>query len=74
MAKKPKASKNEHLQYANLAVLAEQAGDYADAAKHWREASQASVKIDSIVLYEEAAKRCERRSKENFDKAQSVGN
>ena len=51
------------LYYANLAVLAEQAGNYEDAAKQWRSASGASVNADTIGLYEEAAKRCERRSR-----------
>lgn len=50
------------LHYANLAVVAEQAGDYEDAAKQWRRAADASLEKGTIVLYEEAAKRCERRS------------
>jgi hypothetical protein len=56
------------LYYANLAVVAEQAGNYEDAAKMWRRASVASPKLDSVVLYEEAAKRCERRSKEQSER------
>ena len=52
------------LHYANLAVMAERTGNYEEAAKHWRRASGASLKPDKIVFYEEAAKRCERRSKE----------
>ena len=64
MAKKRTAVDPGTLRYANRAVLAEQAGDYEDAAKQWRGASGASLKPDTIVLYEEAAKRCERTSKE----------
>ncbi len=61
MAKKATAGDYAYLYYANLAVVAEQAGNYEDAAEQWRRASVASLKPDSIVLYEEAAKRCERR-------------
>jgi len=57
------------LHYAHLAVMAERTGDYEDAAKQWRKASGASLKPDKIVLYEEAAKRCERRSKEKTGEA-----
>lgn len=64
MAEKGTAVDPGILYYANLAVMAEQTGDYEYAAKQWRRASGASLKRDSIVLYEEAAKRCERRSKE----------
>jgi hypothetical protein len=66
MAKKRTAVDSGRLYYANLALMAEQAGNYEDAAKQWRIASGASLKPDSIILYEEAAKRCERRSKEKF--------
>jgi hypothetical protein len=66
MAKKGTAGDAAPLYYANLAVVAEQTGNYEDAAKQWRRASGASLKADSIVLYEEAAKRCERRSKGEF--------
>ncbi len=69
MAKKGPAVDSGNLYYANLAVVAEQAGNYEDAAKQWRRASGASRKPDSIVLYEEAAKRCERRSKEEFGRS-----
>lgn len=64
MAKNEMSLDSGYLYYANLAVFAEQAGNYEDAAKQWRRASGASLKPDSIILYEEAAKRCERRSKE----------
>ncbi len=64
MAKKATAVDSGHLYYANLAVVEEQAGNYENAAKQWRRASCASVEPDTIILYEEAAKRCERRSKE----------
>jgi hypothetical protein len=66
MAKTGTAFDSGTLYYANLAVLAEQAGDYEDAAKQWRMASTVSLKPETIVLYEEAAKRCERRSKDNL--------
>ena len=69
MAKKGPAVDSGNLYYANLAVVAEQAGNYEDAAKQWRRASGASLKPDSIVLYEEAAKRCERRSKEELGRS-----
>jgi hypothetical protein len=68
MAKKGTVVDSDTLHYANLAVLAEQAGNYDDAAKQWRSASGASVKADLIALYEEAAKRCERRSREKLGK------
>jgi hypothetical protein len=61
MANRGTEGDSGHLYYANLAVAAEQAGNYEDAAQQWRRASGASLKPDSIVLYEEAAKRCERR-------------
>ncbi len=61
MTTKETTSDPRHLYYANLAVVAEQAGNYEDAAQQWRRASGASLKPDSMVLYEEAAKRCERR-------------
>jgi hypothetical protein len=54
------------LYHANLAVMAELGGNYEDAAMQWRRASVASLRPDSIVLYEEAAKRCERRLAEEF--------
>ena len=66
MAKRSTEVDSCTLHYANLAVLAERAGNYEDAANQWRAASGASLKPDSIVLYEEAAKRCERKSKEKF--------
>ena len=66
MAKNGTAVDSARLYYANLALMAEQVGDYEDAAKQWRRAAGASLKPESIVLYEEAAKRCERRSKERF--------
>jgi hypothetical protein len=69
MAKKGTAANPVILHYASLAVLAEQAGNYEDAAKQWRTASGASLEPDTIVLYEEAAKRCERRSKEKFERS-----
>ncbi len=64
MAKKGTEGDSVYLYYANLAVVAERAGNYKDAAKQWHSASGTSLKPDSILLYEEAAKRCERRSKE----------
>jgi hypothetical protein len=64
MAKKGTEGDTVHLYYANLAVVAERTGNYEDAAKQWHNASGASLKADSILLYKEAAKRCERRSKE----------
>lgn len=64
MAKKETAADSECLRYAGLALLAEQAGDYESAAEQWRRASGISPRPDRAVLYEEAAKRCERRSKE----------
>jgi hypothetical protein len=69
MEKKGTAGDSGHLYYANLAVLSEQAGNYKDAAKQWRSASGASLKADCVVLYEEAAKRCERRSNEEFGRS-----
>ena len=66
MAKKGKAVDLARLYYANLAVVAEQAGDYKDAANQWRRASDVSQRQDNILLYEEAAKRCEQKSKETF--------
>jgi hypothetical protein len=54
------------LYHANLAVMAELGGNYEDAVKQWRRASVASLRRDCIVLYEEAAKRCERRLAEQF--------
>jgi hypothetical protein len=63
MAEKGTAVDSGILYYANLAVMAERTGDYEYAAKQWRRAPGASLKPDSIALYEEAAKRCERRSK-----------
>ncbi len=56
------------LHYANLAIFAESDGDYEDASKHWHSASQASSEPDSILLYEQAAVRCERRAKERMGK------
>jgi len=69
MAKNGTAGDFGQLYYANLAVVAEQAGNYEDAAKQWRRASGASLRADSVILYEEAAKRCERRSKEEFGRS-----
>ncbi len=66
MAGKGIAVDSMRLYYANLALMAEQAGNYEEAGKHWRRASCASSTPASIILYEEAAKRCERRSKEKF--------
>jgi hypothetical protein len=63
MAKKGTAVDSSALYYANLAVLTEQVGNFQDAAKQWRRASAASLKPEAMVLYEEAAKRCERRSR-----------
>ena len=59
------------LYYANLAVMAERTGNYEDAAKQWRRASGASPNPDTMVLYEEAAKRCERRSKQETGRSSS---
>ena len=70
MAAKGPVLDDRTLYYANLAVLAEQAGNYEDAAKQWRSASGSSVKADTIALYEEAAKRCERRSREKLSEAE----
>jgi hypothetical protein len=69
MAKKQTSADSAILYYANLAVVAEQAGNYEDAAKQWRRASGASPKPASMVLYEEAAKRCERKLKEEFGRS-----
>lgn len=66
MAKKETTGDTGYLHYANLAVVAEQTGNFEDAAKQWHRASGASPKPDSAILYEEAAKRCERKSKEEF--------
>lgn len=66
MAEKGILPGSEHLYYAGQALMAEQSGNYEEAAKQWRKASGASLKRDSAVLYEEAAKRCERTSKEKF--------
>ncbi len=71
MAKKGSAVDSMRLHYANLAVLAEQAGNFEDAARQWRRASEASLKLDSTLLYEEAAKRCERKLQESSEKADS---
>ncbi len=69
MAKKGTVVDSEALYYANLAVMAEKAGNYEDAAKQWRKASEGSLKRDAAGLYEEAAKRCERKSKKKLDEA-----
>ncbi len=61
MAKKEKMVDSATLHHANLAVLAEQAGNYEDAANQWRKASETSPKPDVSALYAEAAKRCDRR-------------
>ena len=66
MAKKSTEVDSCTLHYANLAVLAERAGNYEDAARQWRVASGASLNPESSALYEEAAKRCERRLKEKI--------
>lgn len=66
MGKKGVAVDSRTLCYANQAVLAEQAGNYEDAAKQWRLASGSSQVPQATVLYEEAAKRCERKSKEKL--------
>ena len=66
MAKRKSAADPGTLHHASLAVLAEQAGNYEDAARQWRVASGASLNPGSSALYEEAAKRCERRLKEKF--------
>jgi hypothetical protein len=65
MAKKGVPVNSERLYYANLAIIAEQAGNYSDAVGHWRRASGASSERANIILYEEAAMRCERRAKES---------
>ncbi|MEN6439640.1 MAG: hypothetical protein ABFD97_13785 [Syntrophobacter sp.] len=57
---------SEALHFANLAVMAEQAGNYEEAAKHWAGASEASSGRDKMILYKEAAKRCLRRSKQDL--------
>lgn len=67
MAEKETVADFEPLHYANLAVLAEQAGDYEEAAKQWHKASGASLRRDSFLLYGEAAKRCERKASEESE-------
>lgn len=64
MAKKEAAVGSERFYHANLAIMAEEAGNYLDAAGHWRKASAVSSEPAKIVLYEEAAKRCERKANE----------
>lgn len=56
LAKKGTTVDSGHLYYIHLALLAEQAGNYEDAAKQWRRASSASLQRDRITLYED---RCE---------------
>ncbi len=63
MAEKRRVVDSEALQFANLAILAEKVCNYEDAAQYWRKASESTQKTDAVVLYEEAAKRCERKSK-----------
>ncbi len=63
MAKKGKIVDTKALAHANLAVIAEQAGNFEDAAKYWQEASDASLNPNTRILYGEAAKRCDRKSK-----------
>jgi len=70
MAKKGAAVDCGTLYYANLAVLAERAGNYEDAAKQWRRASAASLKPEAMALYEEAAKR---RSMQEFGLSRNKG-
>ncbi|MDR3566536.1 MAG: hypothetical protein P4L43_00755 [Syntrophobacteraceae bacterium] len=56
------------LHHANLAVFAERDGDFEGAGKQWHRASEASFRPDAMLLYKEAAMRCERRAKENKGK------
>jgi hypothetical protein len=69
MAKETAVNDSGPLYYAGLAVSAEQAGNYEYAAKQWRRASGESTRADSIILYEEAAKRCDGRSREGFGRS-----
>ncbi len=64
MTNKGSVLDTECFYFANLAVLAEQVGNFVDAAAQWRRASGAAPNPGSMLLYEEAAKRCERRLKE----------
>ena len=51
MAKKETADGLGYLYYANLAVVAELAGNYDDAAMQWRQASGASPKAGPASFY-----------------------
>ena len=55
------------LYYANLAILAERNGDYENASRQWHRASEASLKPDAMLLYENASDRCERRAREKMN-------
>lgn len=69
MEKKGKVADSGALYYASLAILAEQAGNYGDAGDQWLKASETCSKPDAMLLYKEAAMRCERRAKEKMGKA-----
>lgn len=62
--KKEKVADTNALCYANLAVVAEREGDYESAGKQWHNASEASLKPDSKLLYAQAAMRCEKKARE----------
>ncbi|MGC8491361.1 MAG: hypothetical protein ACP5SH_06460 [Syntrophobacteraceae bacterium] len=64
--KKEKVADTNALFYANLAILAEREGDYENAGKQWHNASEASVKPDSKLLYAQAAMRCEKKAREKI--------
>ncbi len=63
MAKRGKTVDGRALYYANLAIIAEKTENYEDAARQWRCASEATIQAEAVGLYEEAAKRCERRAR-----------
>jgi hypothetical protein len=63
MARKRTSEDSRRLHFANLALTAEEEGNYEEAAEQWRKASGASLNRGNVILYEEAAKRCEQRSR-----------
>lgn len=61
------------LYHANLAILAKRVGDYEDADKQRHRASEASLRPDGMLLYEQAAVRCERRAEGRMGKPDNKG-
>jgi hypothetical protein len=56
------------LHYANLAIFAERDGDYEKASEQWHRAAEASLKLDTMLLYRQASERCERRARESVNR------